>query len=187
MQWRNTASRYGFIASSLHWIIVVGVIAQYVLAEAGEDGEAAAAGPMDIHQSLGITLLVLALIRLAWRVIELPPTRPVTMKRYEVHLARAAHATFYVLLFAIPLTGWALATIDGQSLSYFGLFDLPQLRIGAQLPVEGGSLGEDQLEEIHEVLFNVLAGLALLHVLAALKHHFFDRDNVLRSMLPGRR
>jgi len=190
MKWLNSATRYGFIASFLHWIIVAGVIAQYLLAEAAEENETAAAsatGAMGLHQSLGVALLALALIRLVWRVIELPPARPPTMKRYEVQLARTAHAVFYLLLFAIPLTGWALATSDGHSLSYFGLFDLPQLRIGAQLPIEGGTLSKHQLEEIHEVLFNVLAGLAVLHVLAALKHHFFDRDDVLRSMLPGRR
>jgi cytochrome b561 len=189
MQWRNTTSRYGFIAASLHWIIVAGIIAQYFLAEAAEEREGVPAGaisPMDVHNSLGITILALALLRLLWRFVELPPARPATMKRYEVMLARAAHTAFYVLLFAIPLSGWALAAIDAQSLSYFGLFDLPQLRTGAQLPVPGGTLSEDQLEEVHEVLFNILLGLALLHAVAALKHHFFDRDNVLRSMLPGR-
>ena len=93
-------------------------------------------------------------------------------------LARGTHFGFYVLLFALPLTGWALAAADAQSISFFGLFELPQLRIF------GMTLSEDQLEEVHEVLFNVLLGLALLHVAAALKHHFIDRDNVLRSMLP---
>ena len=82
----------------------------------------------------------------------------------------------FALLFAIPLTGWALATADGQALSFFGWFDVPQLA--------GGTLNEDQLEELHEVSFNLLAGLAVLHIAAALKHHFIDRDNVLRSMLP---
>lgn len=190
MQWRNTASRYGYVSVSLHWIIVAGIIAQYFLAEAAEEREEAPAGVMtltDLHNSLGITILALALLRLVWRFVELPPDRPTTMKRYELELARAAHAAFYVLLFAIPISGWALATVDGHSLSYFGLLDLPQLRIGAQLPIEGGTLHEDQLEEVHEVLFNILLGLALLHTLAALKHHFFDRDNVLRSILPGRK
>jgi cytochrome b561 len=103
-----------------------------------------------------------------------------------VALARAVHVCFYVLLFAIPLSGWALATADGQPLSFFGWFDLPQLRIGAQWPVAGGTLSEDQLEEVHEVLFNVLLGLALLHVVAALKHFFLDHDGILQSMLPAR-
>jgi len=104
------------------------------------------------------------------------------MKGYEIAAARATHIAFYVLLFAIPLSGWALATVDGQSSSYFGLFDLPQLRIGDQL----GTLDKEQLEEVHEILFNILLMLAVLHIAAALKHHFFDRNGVLRSMLPWR-
>ena len=187
MQWLNTRSRYGFVAASLHWIIVATIIAQYFLAEAAEeqgDGPAGVFSAASIHNSLGIAVLALAVLRILWRVVELPPSAPATMKRYEIALARTVHVAFYFLLFAIPLSGWALATADGQPLSFFGLFDIPQLRIGAQLPITGGTLSEDQLEEAHEILFNILLGLALLHVAAALKHHFFDHDGVLRSMLP---
>lgn len=187
MQWRNTASRYGYVATALHWVIVAGIVAQYFLAEAAEDHEGAgpsAFSAAGFHNSIGITILALALLRVLWRLVELPPSLPQTMKSYERTLARTTHFAFYVLLFALPLTGWALATADQQAISFFGLFDLPQLRLGAQLPIEGGTLTEDQLEEIHEVLFNVLLGLAVLHIAAALKHHFFDRDNVLRTMLP---
>lgn len=188
MQWRNTATRYGFIAMALHWVIVAGVIAQYFLAEAAEEAEDSAAGAIDaanIHMSIGITILALALVRALWRMAELPPARPATMKSYEITFARIAHIAFYVLLFAIPLTGWALTTAEGEPLRYFGWFELPPLRIGAQLPIRGGALSEDQLEEAHELLFNVLLGLALLHVAAALKHQLIDHDNVLRSMLPS--
>ncbi len=190
MQWRNSSSRYGSVATSLHWIIVAAIIAQYFLAEAAEeqgDGPPSVFSAAGIHNSLGIAVLALALVRILWRLIELPPSAPATMKSYEIALARTVHIAFYFLLFAIPLSGWALATADEQPLSFFGLFDIPQLRIGAQLPLVGGTLGEEQLEEVHEVLFNVLLGLALLHVAAALKHHFLDRDGVLRSMLPWRR
>lgn len=186
MQWLNSRSRYGFIAASLHWIIVAIIIAQYFLAEAAEeqqDGPAGVFTAASIHNSLGIVVLALALLRILWRAVELPPAAPVTMKSYEIALARTVHVAFYFLLFAIPLSGWALATADDQPLSFFGLFDLPQLRIGAQL----GTLGEEQLEDVHEILFNILLGLALLHVAAALKHHFFDHDGVLRSMLPWRK
>lgn len=187
MQWRNTATRYGYIASALHWVMVAGIVAQYFLAEAAEENEHDPAGSFDaaaMHTSIGLTILALAVLRVLWRVVELPPSHPQTMKRYERVLARSAHIAFYVLLFALPLTGWALATADGQAISFFGLFDLPQLRIGAQLPIAGGTLTEEQLEEVHEVLFNGLLALAVVHIAAALKHHFIDRDNVLRSMLP---
>jgi cytochrome b561 len=192
MQWRNTTNRYGFVAQALHWSIAVGIVAQYFLAEAAEDAEGAAVAPFSaagIHGALGITILALALLRLAWRLIELPPERPFAMKPYEIGLARAAHIAFYVLLFAVPLSGWALASADGQSLSFFGWFTLPQLQPVTQVPlpgIEGGSLNKDQLEELHEVLFNLLVGLAVLHIVAALKHQFIDHDGVLRSMLPRR-
>jgi cytochrome b561 len=187
MKWRNTASRYGCVAAALHWVIVAGIVAQYFLAEAAEDRGHGSAGAFDaagLHISIGIAILALAVLRVLWRLVEPPPTLPEPMKTYERVLARTTHFAFYALLFALPLTGWALATADQQSLSFFGLFDLPQLRLGAQLPIVGGTVTKDQLEELHEALFNVLLGLAALHIAAALKHHFFDRDNVLRSMLP---
>lgn len=183
MHLRNTVSKYGFIAAALHWLIVVGIIAQYLLAEAGEDGEegsAAAIEPMNIHNSLGITLLGLAVLRLLWRLLERTPKLPVHMRRYEVVLARAVHAAFYALLFAIPLSGWMITSLEGETLRYFGLFDLPALTS------TGTESAEKLAEEVHEILFNVLVALALVHVIAALKHHFVDRDGVLRSMLPGR-
>lgn len=193
MQWRNTTERYGFVANALHWAIALGIVAQYFLAEAAEETEGAAAvepfGAAGIHAALGVTLLVLAVLRLAWRVIELPPARPPAMKSYEIALARAAHVAFYVLLFAVPLSGWALATANGQGLSFLGWFDLPQLQPVSQVPlptIEGGTLSKHQLEELHELLFNLLVGLAVLHIAAALKHQFIDRDSVLRSMLPWR-
>lgn len=192
MQWRNTAERYGFVASTLHWLIALGIVAQYFLAEAGEEAEAAAVEPFSaagIHAALGVTILALAMLRLAWRVIELPPARPLAMKPYEITLARAAHISFYVLLFAIPLSGWALTTASGQALSFLGWFDLPQFQPVSQVPlpaIEGGTLSKHQLEELHELLFNLLVGLTALHIAAALKHQFIDRDSVLRSMLPWR-
>lgn len=178
MQIRNTATRYGFVAQALHWVIAIGIVAQYFLAEAAEGSEGAAIEPFGaagVHAALGMTILALAALRLMWRLVELPPERPAAMKSYEVVLARTAHIAFYVLLFAVPLSGWALATANGQGLSFLGWFDLPQFA--------GGTLSKEQLEELHEVLFNVLVGLAALHTLAALKHHFIDHDNVLRSML----
>lgn len=183
MQWRNTASRYGFIASSLHWIIAAGIIAQYLLAEAAEDGEKAsvgAIGPMDVHNSVGITILALALLRLVWRLIDPPPAWPTTMKRYEVLLARTVHTLFYVLLFAIPLSGWVLVSAEGESLRYLGLFDFPALTPGSS------ESAAELLEEVHEVLFNTLLVLTLLHIAAAFRHWFANSSSVLRGILPGR-
>lgn len=182
MRWRNTARRYGGVTVWLHWIIVAGIIAQYFLAEAGEEHEGATAGaidPMNLHSSLGITLLALALLRLVWRLIEQPPVRAVTAKPYEVLLMRSVHAAFYVLLFAIPLSGWILTSVEGEAFRFFGTFPFPALPTGAS----GAS--KEFLEEVHEVLFNILVALAVLHVAAALKHRFIDHTNSPGGMLPG--
>jgi cytochrome b561 len=183
MRWRNTPSRYGLVASALHWTIVIGVIAQYVLAEAGEGSDDAASGALDamnLHMSIGVTLLALALVRAAWRFVDPAPVFPERMERYESMLARGVHVLFYVVLLALPISGWLLATLEGESLRFFGLFDLP-----AFTGVTAAS--EETIEEVHEVLFNILFGLALLHVAAALKHRFIDHDDVLQRMLPGRK
>jgi cytochrome b561 len=182
MRLASTATSYGLVARSLHWIIVLGIIVQYFLAEAEESESAATAvSPMNLHMSLGITLLALAVARVLWRIFDRTPAWPAQMRRYERVLATVVHVAFYVLLFAIPISGWLLASVEGESLSWFGWLNLPALG------PPGGEEREHLIEEVHEVLFNVLFGLALLHVVAALKHHFIDRDNVLRRMLAGAR
>jgi cytochrome b561 len=183
MRLRNTVASYGFVARSLHWIIVLGIIAQYFLAEAEESQRAAGAAmsPMDWHMSLGITLLALAVARVLWRIFDRTPAWPAQMRGYERFFAAFVHLALYALLFAIPISGWVLASVEGESLSLFGWFDVPALG------PPGGEEREHLVEEVHEVLFNALFVLAIVHVVAALKHHFIDRDNVLRRMLFGAR
>lgn len=174
MQWRNTAERYGFVACALHWIIVAGVIAQYFLAEAGH-GDEGSPELMALHVSIGFTLLALAALRLAWRAIDRQPAPPAKMKRRDVILARAVHGAFYLLLFALPLSGWMLTSLEGETISFFGSFTIPPLP---------GAAAEETVEEVHEALFNVLVALAVVHLAAGLKHHFIDRDDVLLRMAP---
>jgi cytochrome b561 len=182
MELRSTVARYGFVARSLHWIIVLGIVAQYFLAEAEESERAAVGmGPMDWHISIGIVLLALAAVRVVWRMTDRTPAWPLHMPRYEQVLATIMHVALYALLFAIPISGWLLASVEGESLSMFGMFDLPALG------PPGSEQREHLIEAVHETLFNVMFILAIVHVLAALKHHFVDRDSVLRRMLPGGR
>jgi cytochrome b561 len=182
MKLRSTAIRYGFAARSLHWIIVLGIVAQYFLAEAEESKRAVVSmGPMDWHISIGIVLLALAAVRVVWRMIDRTPAWPAHMPRYEQVLASIVHVALYALLFAVPISGWLLASVEGDSLSLFGWVELPALGPA------GSEEREHLIEEVHETLFNVMFVLAIVHVLAALKHHFVDRDNVLRRMLPGSR
>ena len=174
MSLRNTADRYGAIGQFLHWSVVLGIIASYFLAEAAEDEETGSL--LDLHTSVGIAILALAILRIGWRLVDRTPSWPQTMAGYERVLARATHALLYVLLFAVPVTGWLIASAEGDPATFFGLFELPPL------PVHDAE--EDVFEDLHETLFNVLVAVAALHIVGALKHHFWNRDHVLRSMLP---
>jgi cytochrome b561 len=159
----NTRSQYGLVSRALHWIIVLGVLAQWLLAEADEDSgpsDGSAFDALTLHQSIGLLILLFAIVRLAWRSLNPAPAWPADMKSYEVVLARAVHSAFYVLLFAIPIAGWALASVEDEPLRFFGWFDVPRIVLAS----------EETLEEVHEALFNVLVALAVAHVIGAAKH-----------------
>ncbi len=189
MALRNSESRFGIVAQSLHWIIAVLIVGQYVTVELAEEAKAARrVDPsaaleqlimMTRHKSFGIVILTLAVVRLAWRLFDGPPQWPITMPRWQVILARGAHWLFYVLLFAIPLTGWLATSAEDRAVNFFGLFELPNLM------APNKDLAHD-LEEVHEFLFFSLVTLAGVHIVAALKHQFVDKDGILMRMLPWR-
>jgi len=174
----NTPHRYGLVPQLLHWIVVGLIIVQYVLAEAAEElplGMEKLA-VLSRHKSVGITLLLIALVRVAWRLFDRPPAPP-PMPAWQRAAATAVHWGLYALLFALPITGWMMSSAANYPVSWFGLVQLPDL----VMPSE--ELHE-VMEEIHEGLFVALLVLAGLHVLAALKHQFVDRDGLLARMLP---
>lgn len=176
---RHPPTRYGAVAQAFHWIIAALVVSQFVLARLAD--------PLPLglhkltllarHKSFGMTVLMLAVLRLLWRLGHAPPGLPAGMRPVEAWLARATHAAFYVLLFAMPLSGWLMSSAKNYSVSWFSLFTWPNL-IG---PNEHAF---DLLRSTHDVMSNVLFGLAGLHILAALKHHFWNKDSVLLRMLP---
>jgi cytochrome b561 len=179
MMWRNTVARWGAVAQFLHWLIVALIILQVILASIAED---LPTGVQKIamyarHKSVGITILVLAIVRLAWRWANPRPPLPDTLKPYERGLAGFTHAALYILLFAMPLTGWMMTSARGFPVSWFGFFQLPDF-----VPKDK-SLYE-AMKQTHDTLALVLYAIVTLHVLAALKHHFVLKDNVLRRMLP---
>lgn len=163
----NTRSEFGLISRALHWMIVLSILAQWLLAEANEDSATiyGAFDALTLHQSIGLTILVLAMVRLAWRFLNVTPAWPADMKPYEVAVARVVHFAFYVLLFAIPLTGWSLSSVEDEPLRFFNWFDVPRIILA----------GEETLEEVHEALFNILVALAVLHVIGAAKHWLSGR------------
>jgi cytochrome b561 len=180
MPLRNTTARWGAIAQLLHWGVVALVITQFVLANVAEDLPLGPdkVGVLARHKSVGITILMLALLRLAWRTANPVPVLPAGLKTWERRLARGTHAALYVLLFAIPLSGWAMSSARNFPVSWFGLVQLPDF-------VQPSRAAYDLFHEVHEVLGRLLIAVTVLHVLAALKHHFVLKDDVLRRMLPA--
>ena len=176
---RNTPARWGHVAQFLHWLIVVLIIVQVILANIAEG---LPLGPKKIgvyawHKSFGITILSLAVIRLLWRWANPTPLLPTTLKPYERVLAGVTHFGLYLLLFAQPLTGWMMTSARGFPVSWFGFFQLPDF-------VPKNHALYDAMKGTHDALALALYAIVFLHVAAALKHHFLLKDDVLRRMLP---
>jgi cytochrome b561 len=180
MTLRNTPRRWGAIAQLLHWLIVLFIVAQFTLATLFEQLPAGAKKLtlLSRHKSIGITILMLALVRLAWRWSNTIPTLPDTLKPYERVLARLTHALLYVLLFAVPLSGWLMSSARGFPVSWFGFLQLPDL-------VPKNKVLYEALLTTHGILAWTLGIVATVHLVAALKHHFVLKDDVLRRMLPS--
>jgi cytochrome b561 len=179
MALRNTTARWGILSQTLHWIIVALVITQVILASIAHElplGMEKLA-VLARHKSVGITILGLAVIRLLWRWMNPTPALPDTLKPYERMLAKVTHAGLYVLLFAMPITGWIMSSARNFPVSWFGLVQLPDF-VAPNRPLY------DAMHQTHGVLAWILGLTALLHAAAALKHHFVLKDDVLRRMLP---
>ena len=169
-------NRYSIVSLILHWLIAALVVTQVALITVYESTESR--DFVNAHKSVGLTILVLTLVRLGWRIANPAIPLPDTMRRWERLLARATHVLFYVFMIGMPLAGWAASSAAGRDILWFGLFPLPLLPIGGGREVAG------QLMDLHELAAKALYVLLALHVAGALKHHFIDRDNVLHRMIP---
>ena len=178
MTLRNTTRRWGAIAQLFHWLIVALILVQLWLAlRADELTGMGKLRELARHKSVGITILMLVILRLLWRSRNPHPPLPDNLKPYERSLARFTHGALYTLLFAIPLSGWTMSSARGFPVSWFGFLQLPDL-------VPKNHTLYEWLVMTHVTLVCVLAVIVALHVLGALKHHFVHKDDVLRRMLP---
>jgi cytochrome b561 len=177
MTFRNTTRAWGTLSKSLHWIIVLLILCQPFIANYADSlSGAAKIGPLALHKSLGITVLGLAIIRLVWRLLNPVPSTS-GLKTWERVLARLSHLLLYALIFAMPLTGWMMSSARNFPVSWFNLVQLPNL-------VPPGRETYELMHDLHGALFAALVLVALLHVAGALKHHFLDKNDVLKRMLP---
>lgn len=129
------------------------------------------------HKWLGVTIFMVLVIRVFWRATHIPPALPQTMPQWQHTAAHALHGLLYLLMFAIPISGWLMSSAKGFQTVWFGIVPLPDLLD------KNKELG-DVLHEVHETLNNLLILFLAVHVVAALKHHFFDHDDIAIRMMP---
>ncbi len=168
---------YSRTAQYLHWAVAAMIVLQFVLIEIAEgtSSRIAVLGLFANHKSVGMTILMLAVLRLGWRLANRPPKLPAEMPAWQVQVSALTHWALYAFLFAMPISGWLMSSAANYSVSWFGLFTWPDL----VSPDEGL---KETLKTIHDLLGKALFVFALLHVLAACKHHFLDKDDVLKRM-----
>ncbi len=177
---RNTSERWGAGAQLLHWLMALGILAAMAL------GWVMVSLPMgalkfqlySVHKSLGMTLLALFLLRLVWRWVNVAPPMPASIARHERFLAKSTHRLLYALMLLMPLSGYVINSAANFPLNVFGLIQVPNLTPQSEAL-------EALASNLHLGFFWGFAGLLVLHIAGALRHHFVLRDNTLRRMLPG--
>jgi cytochrome b561 len=176
---QDVPTRYGAVAKVFHWVIAALIVIQFVLARMADDLPLGARklALLARHKSFGMTVLMLAILRLLWRLGNTPPALPAGMTPLERTVARGTHMALYVLLFLQPITGWMMSSAKNYSVSWFGLFTWPNL-------IGKSESAFNFLRATHETLSDILFAVVVLHILAALKHHYWNRDDVLLRMLP---
>lgn len=170
---------YTRTAIALHWLIALLIFAAFPL---GIYMHELPFSPDKLrlysyHKWIGVTVFLLAAIRLSWRVTHIPPALPETMPGWEKFAAHATHYALYTLIFIIPLSGWLMSSAKGFQTVWFGLIPLPDL-------IDKNKELGDLLQQTHMLLNFALFGLLLGHVGAALKHHFLQHDDILARMIP---
>ena len=175
----NSKDQWGWISITLHWLTAVLILG---LAMVGLLMTELPNSPFKMqiyamHKSFGLTVLVLTLLRLAWRFIAGRPDQLLESGRLQTLAAKAVHGALYALLLAMPLSGWLYNSASGFALKWFGLITLPKLFTGFNPTVKAFALAS------HETLFYILAAVLLIHAGAALWHHYAKHDHTLNRML----
>jgi cytochrome b561 len=173
---------YTSTTKALHWLMAFSIIALFAF---GFYVKNMPLSPQKLqylsyHKWFGVTIFGLGLVRLYWRILHRPPRLPDRMGQLEQTLAHAGHAALYVLMLSIPVSGWLMSSAKGFQTVLFGILPIPDLLSKNR---EMGQL----LSTVHLTLNLILAAVVVGHILAALKHHFIERDEILIRMLPSRR
>lgn len=177
---KTMTARYTRTALSLHWLIALAIFGSFSLGLYMQD---LPISPTKLklysyHKWAGVTIFLLMLARLGWRITHAPPPLPLGMPDWQQRAAKGLHHLLYLLLFAIPLSGWLMSSAKGFQTVWFGVLPLPDLL------AKDKALGE-ALAAVHQALNLCMATLVFVHVGAVVKHHVVDGEPVLARMLPG--
>ena len=179
---RPISVRYTRTAIALHWLMALVIVGLFAL---GAYMHELPFSPIKLklyswHKWAGVCVFLLVFVRLAWRLTHRPPALPAHMQGLVRVAAHAGHHVLYLLMFAIPLSGWLMSSAKGFQTVLFGVFPIPDLLSKDE------ALGEI-LQQLHFSLNMLLLAVVIGHVAAAIKHHLIDKDDVLTRMLPGRK
>ncbi|WMJ71223.1 cytochrome b [Stenotrophomonas sp. 24(2023)] len=172
----QTPSTFTALARALHWLMAVLIVAMLFIGVAMVSSIAARPALIDLHRPLGIAILVLAILRLAYRLQHRPPALPADLPRWQVAAAHASHVLLYALMLAMPLIGWAMLSAGGYPIVLSAGLQLPAIA-----PHDAALYA--WLRSAHGWLAYLLFAVVMAHLGAALFHHWVRRDGVLRSML----
>ncbi len=174
-------AHYTTTAKALHWLmalLLIGLLAVgFIMTEMPLSPK-----KLEVyswHKWAGVTAFVLLLVRVSWRITHQPPPLPWNMGKLQQVGAHLGHIALYALMIALPISGWLMSSAKGFQTVWFGVLPIPDL-LG-----KDKALGE-LLEEVHESLSWLLIAVLVVHVVAALKHHYIDKDDILTRMLPNR-
>ena len=173
--------RYGRLSISLHWLMLLLIAAVYALMELRgwfPRGSATREAMKHWHYMLGLSVLALVFVRIAARFLSTTPAVVPAPSAPQAWAAKLVHLALYALMIGLPLVGWMILSAEGDAVPFFGL-ELPPLRAPDKAAVES-------LEDLHELGGKIGYALVGLHALAALFHHYVQKENTLRRMLPGR-
>lgn len=175
----DSQARYSNVSIFLHWgiaaLIVLNIALGWIMS-APERG--LAQGPFALHQSVGVTILLLSFVRLGWRLTHPWLPLPTVMLGWEKALSRTVHVLFYVAMIGIPLLGWLAMSARGHGPTFFGLFEIPALPI-AESRAQSELFGAWHVSAVYATV-----ALLVLHIAGALKHTYIQRNNVLGRMIP---
>lgn len=188
MNQEQLSARYTGVAITLHWLIALALGGMIALGKSmyADDGQ-----PIEwmfqLHKSIGITILVLMISRIAWRFMNPPPPLPESMKPLEAKASHGVHIGLYAIVVLLPLSGWVMVSVSPFAFAtvLYGTVGWPHLPVLPEMALETREMIYPAVKEIHEILSWALIALFALHFLGAIKHEIGDEEGVLKRIIPS--